>query len=189
MLPTPSLAKPEVAGSTPPSAVRIGNGPGQISIPELEGRINSVHHPLRVVAQRDSGGKRVVNADGQTLYSFRFHSVDLSGYMVVKEGPLYRVRHESETRGMRASTKDLLERSSEAGGLPPRPAGAAATGLGGGGAAAGAGSAATGLADQLAQLTAKFEAQQEAQRAIAGELAAMARAVEAVARAPSKLTA
>ena len=145
------------------------------------------------MAQRDERGKRVVNADGQTLYSFRFQSVDLSGYMIVKEGPLYKVKRESESRGMRASTKDLLER------LPPRPGlvatghGGRPLGLGGGGggsgAAAGAESAATGLADQLAQLTAKFELQQEAQTAIAGELATLARAVEAVARAPPKLTA
>ena len=93
------------------SSIRIGPGPGQISVAELEGRING--GIVRVIVLRDERGKRRVSPEGQTMYTFRFATVDLSGYMIVKDGSQYRVRKEpdSQSGSFRELHENLLDRA------------------------------------------------------------------------------
>ena len=78
--------------------VRIGNGPGQISVRDLEQRINS--GVSRVIVKRDGRGRGLKNSQGLTLYTFRFESVDLEGFSIVKSDSKYRVIQEEDLHGI-----------------------------------------------------------------------------------------
>ena len=73
-------------------AVRLGTGHGDLSAKDVEGRINA--GTVRVVVKKDVNGKREVNSEGQTLYTFKFKTIDMAGYQIVKEGHDYRVKQE-----------------------------------------------------------------------------------------------
>ena len=76
----------------PTTIVRLGTGHGDLSAKDVEGRINA--GTVRVVVKKDANGKREVNSEGQTLYTFKFKTIDMAGYQIVKEGHDYRVKQE-----------------------------------------------------------------------------------------------
>jgi len=64
-------------------AIKIGDKPGQISAAEVERRINN--GLCKVIAMWTEDGKRQVNAHGQPVFNFKYRSLDLRGYEIVRE--------------------------------------------------------------------------------------------------------
>ena len=62
--------------------VQIGEGPGQFTKGDIERRMNN--GSIKVDIKRTPEGKREVNSEGQTLYGFRYRTIDLlnSGYEI-----------------------------------------------------------------------------------------------------------
>ena len=77
-------------------AMRIGTGgPHMIEAATLEKRINA--GGIQVVAKQPvGGGTRQLSANGEPLYCLRFHTVDLTGYEIIKNDGQFMVRSQTD---------------------------------------------------------------------------------------------
>ena len=64
-------------------AIKIGNGLNQVSVFEIERRINA--GLCKVVALYSDDGKRLFNAAGLPTFGFKYGSLDLTGYEITRE--------------------------------------------------------------------------------------------------------
>ena len=187
--------------------ITIGDGPKQVSVAVLEQKINA--GSAKVIALKSESGEQLVNAEGRDLFVFKYPTVNLDGWEIVKEllpasDPsgkpfVYRVQPSAAKRYATAATdggniarvaqqaiskKEFLAREGYVGGSPAPSA--AASGGGGGRSSGLFGIAlpeqdpAVLLASQLAQMQATFTANTEV---MTKQLALMAKQVEALKKA------
>jgi hypothetical protein len=83
--------------------IKIGTGPQMVSAVELETRINAGR--TQVAPLKSPAGEQLVNVEGKDLYGFKYPTIDLEGYEIVKEPVagsgsdfVYRVQRSSSER-------------------------------------------------------------------------------------------